>query len=178
MVRKLLTVLSTLSVMALTACNDGAPTATTDHVKAMKAVVRQAEELINARSYEDLTEVIAADYRRHSQATPGLEIASLDQFIAFLKQGAVSFPDDRAIFDVLVAEDDNVAFWGRYEGTNTGPGPFPPTGKSISIEMAGIHRIEDGKIAETWVTWDNTVMFTQLGLTTSPPDAGGGEHVP
>jgi hypothetical protein len=34
----------------------------------------------------------------------------------------------------------------------------------MEIDFAGVHRIEDGKIAETWVTWDNLVGLTQLGL--------------
>lgn len=173
--RLFIAILGTLSIVTLSACSDQPTAAMTASNAAMKAVVRKAESLINARNYEALTEVIAADYRRHSQATPGVDVSSLDEFITFLNQGAIAFPDDRALFDTLVAEGDKVAFWGRYEGTNTGPGPFPPTGKSISIEMAGIHRIENGKIAETWVTWDNTVMFTQLGLSTPPVAPPGSE---
>lgn len=173
MTHKFLTIPGAILILALAACNDQTPTAVSDHNEAMKAVVRQAETLINDRNYEALTEVIASDYRRHSQATPGIDVASLEEFVTFLKQGAIPFPDDRAVFDTLVAEDDRVAFWGHYEGTNTGPGPFPPTGKAISIEMAGIHRIKGGKIAETWVTWDNTAMFTQLGITMPPPAPPG-----
>lgn len=169
MTYKFITILGMISILTVTACGDLSPTTTSDHNEAMKAVVRQAEVLINDRNYEALAEVITADYSRHSQATPGIDVTSLEEFVDFLKQGSISFPDDRAIFDMLVAEGDRVAFWGRYEGTNTGPGAFPPTGKTLSIEMSGIHRIEDGKIAETWVTWDNTVMFTQLGLSQSDP---------
>lgn len=172
MTRNFITVLSTLAIMSLAACNDQPSITAASRNNAIKDIVRKAEVLINARSYDSLTDVFADDYRRHSQATPGINITNLKQFVTFLEQGAIAFPNDRAVFDKLVAEDNQVAFWGRYEGTNTGPGPFPPTGKSISIEMAGIHRIEDGKIAETWVTWDNVVMLTQLGI--SPDSSPGG----
>lgn len=47
-------------------------------------------------------------------------------------------------------------------------GPFPATGNEMEISFAGIHRIEDGKIAETWVTWDNLTALTQLGLWPPP----------
>jgi predicted ester cyclase len=160
--------LTALSFLTLVACEAPQPPAPSDQTEANKAVVMRATELINGRDYETLKEVIAEDYLRHSQATPGLEVTNIDQFVAFLKQGAVSFPDDKAIFKVLVAEGDLVAFWGNYEGTNTGPGPFPPTGQFASVEMAGIHRIEDGKIAETWVIWDNMAMFAQLGIQMAP----------
>lgn len=185
MPRKFLKTLSALCLFMLTSCEAPAPQSPPDQSDANKAVVMRATDLINARDYEALSEVFAADYLRQSQATPGLEVTNLDHFIAFLKQGAVSFPDDKAIFDVLVAEDDLVAFWGRYEGTNTGPGPFPPTGKAVSIEMAGLHRIANGKIAETWVIWDNMAMFSQLGIAMAPatpeqttPDQATPDQVP
>lgn len=168
MICRFLTILAALSLLVLAACEHSTSTAAPDHVKAVKAVVEQAADYINSRNYAALKDVIADDYRRHSQATPDIEVTSLEQFVTFLKQGAIAFPDDRVILDILVTEGDLVAFWGRYEGTNTGPGPFPPTGKSVSIEMAGIHRIENGKIAETWVTWDNRVMFSQLGIVMVP----------
>jgi len=77
------------------------------------------------------------------------------------------FSPDR--HDWIVAEGDLVAFYGVYEGTQTGQmGPFPPTGKKMLSEMAGVHRYEDGKIVETWVTWDNLVVLNQLGLFPLP----------
>jgi predicted ester cyclase len=54
----------------------------------------------------------------------------------------------------------------------TGPmGEFPPTGKSVESKFISIFRIEEGRIAELWVEWDNLAMFTQLGLF--PPGAQG-----
>jgi len=32
-----------------------------------------------------------------------------------------------------------------------------------------IQRIEDGKVAETWISWDNVTMLMQLGYF--PPQA-------
>ena len=37
------------------------------------------------------------------------------------------------------------------------------------IDSAGVFRIEDDKIAEIWVTWDNVAGLTQLGLLPPPP---------
>jgi predicted ester cyclase len=43
-------------------------------------------------------------------------------------------------------------------------GPFPATGRRMSITIIGMHRFESGKIAETWTSWDNVAALAQLGL--------------
>jgi predicted ester cyclase len=73
----------------------------------------------------------------------------------------------------MLAEDDLVAFWATYSGIQDGPmGPYPATGKRMELDFAGMHRIADDKIVETWVTWDNLTGLTQLGLfPPEPPEA-------
>jgi len=64
----------------------------------------------------------------------------------------------------MIAEGDYVAFYGTYSGTQKGPmGPFPASNKKASVDFSGIHRMENGKIAETWITWDNLSFLAQLG---------------
>ena len=47
--------------------------------------------------------------------------------------------------------------WGR-------TGPSPPTGKRIKFDFAGVLRVENDKLAEFWITWDNMTILGQLGL--------------
>ena len=47
-------------------------------------------------------------------------------------------------------------------------GPFPATGKPLSLAFHGILKIEDGKIAEIWVEWDNLGALMQLGHISMP----------
>jgi predicted ester cyclase len=50
-------------------------------------------------------------------------------------------------------------------------GPYPATGKRLELDVAGMHRIADGKIAESWLIWDNLTGLTQLGLfPPAPPE--------
>jgi predicted ester cyclase len=49
-------------------------------------------------------------------------------------------------------------------------GPFPASGKSFKATIIGIHRIANGKIAETWVAWDNVAWLTQLGHLPPPEE--------
>ena len=66
---------------------------------------------------------------------------------------------------MLVGEGDFVAWRSTGTGTQQGPmGPFPATGRRMSITIIGMHRFENGKIAETWTSWDNVAALGQLGL--------------
>ncbi len=42
-------------------------------------------------------------------------------------------------------------------------GPFPASGKRMSVEFSGVFRIEDGRIAELRLVWDNVYVLRQLG---------------
>ena len=91
-------------------------------------------------------------------------IESLDAFKDFIRNDRNAIPDQKLNVKMLVAEGDLVAFWATYTGTQTGQmGPFPPTGKSANLDFAGVHRVENGKVVETWVTWDNITVLGQLG---------------
>lgn len=139
-----------------------------DSKTANKELVRTCTKIISEQDYDRLDEFISRDYRRHCQATPDARIESLEDFKALLRGFDKSFSQVEVKLDMVVAEGDLVAFWGTYSGTQTGPmGPFPPTGRRMVSDMGGVHRISEGKIVETWVTWDNLSAFQQLGLSPS-----------
>ena len=121
-----------------------------------KEIATRMINAINDRNYALLDEVIAPDLVRHCQATPNLNIRSLDEFKEFLKVDLNTFPDSHITTEMLIAEGDMVAGYFTYSGTQEGAmGPFPPTNKKADLKYLGILRIEDGKIAEMWVEWDN-----------------------
>jgi predicted ester cyclase len=109
--------------------------------------------------------LLAPDFIRHCEATPEVSVRGCDDFKKFYEDTAASFPDQRMDLQIVVAEGDHVAFWGKFSGTQQGPmGPFPATGNRMESECAGIFRIDEGRIAELWVTWDNLASMAQLGL--------------
>ena len=57
-----------------------------------KVLVRRFGEAMNTRQYQLLDELVAPDFRRHCQATPEVDIRSLEQFRDFLRQDELSFP--------------------------------------------------------------------------------------
>ena len=136
-----------------------------DNLEQNKTLVMEAFAALDAGAIDDLDKYITADYVRHCQATPGVIIHSLEDFKALLQAWSHTYSDVETKVNVLIAEGDLVAFYGSFIATQIGPmGPFPATGKQMVSEFAGYHRITNGKISATWVTWDNLAALAQLGL--------------
>ena len=129
-----------------------------------KAVIRRFVEAWNDRQPEAFDEFIAPNVVRHCQATPAVEIRSLNQLKEFLRQDTATFPDSKQTIVHMVAEDNFVGVWATYEGTQRGPiGPLPASGARAQFDFGAVFRMADGKIAEWWVTWDNVTILQQLG---------------
>jgi len=97
---------------------------------------------------------------------------SREEFKKLQESFLVSMPDQKITIEMIIAEGDKVAAYATYSGTLTGPmGEFQPTGKSVESKFISIFRIEENRIAELWVEWDNLAMLTQLGLF-PPVDQG------
>ncbi len=129
-----------------------------------KAVILQFFDAWNNRQPEAFDELVAGNVIRHCEATPELDIRSLDQLKEFLRLDTEVFPDSVQTIKHLVAEGDLVALWVTYEGTQKGPmGPLPPSDARAKFDFGAMFRIDGGKIAEWWVTWDNMTVLRQLG---------------
>ncbi len=138
-------------------------------LEANKDLVRQFAETINAADWAAMGELLTEDFARHSQATAGPPVRSREEMIELQKAFLATAPDQRVTVHMLLAEDDKVAALATYSGTQTGPmGDFPATGRSMETQFLSIFRIEEGKIAELWVEWDNLAMLAQLGLFPPP----------
>ena len=152
--------LGLIFLLGILSCTDS----NIDLAQKNKEIVEKSFEVVANGDYEGMDSYIAEDYVRHCQATPELIIESLDAFKEFIRMDRLSIPDQKLNVKMLVAEGDLVAFWATYSGTQTGQmGPFPPTGKSAELDFSGVHRLENGKVVETWVTWDNITILSQLG---------------
>jgi len=142
----------------------------TDPLETNKELVRRFTAAANRNDAAALDEILAPGFIRHSQSTPEVDVRSVEDFKQFNDAGFATFPDGAAAITQMVAERDLVAFWGTYSGTQSGPmGPFPPSGRKMAVDMSGLFRIGEGRIAELWVVWDNMAVLGQLGL--SPPQA-------
>ena len=129
-----------------------------------KTLVGRVWEAMNTRQFEALDDLVVSDVIRHCEATPGVDVRSLEQFKDFMRRDAMTFPDSVQTIRHVVAEENLVSVWATYEGTQQGPmGPFPPTGRRARFDFAAVFRVDNGKIAEWWVTWDNVNVLRALG---------------
>ena len=138
-----------------------------------KSIVERFGEAINSGRLALLDELVAPHFVRHCQATPWVQISSLDSFKRFLEEDRAAVPDGQTTARFLIAEGEYVAMYGAYAGTHLGNwGPIPPSGKRFEIDIGAVFRIAGDKIAELWITWDNVALLTQIGHR--PPQANTG----
>ena len=65
----------------------------------------------------------------------------------------------------LFSTDDRVV--ARWTGSGTHVGEvngIPPTGRDVRVDAISIHRLRDGRIAETWEVWDTLTFLQQIGV--------------
>lgn len=129
-----------------------------------KSIIRQFLAAWNNRQADAFDALVAPNVVRHCPATPAVVVGNIGQLKEFMCQDTLVFPDSVQTVVHLVAEGDLVGLWATYEGTQRGPiGPLPASGIRASFPFAGIFRLENGKIAEWWVTWDNMAILSALG---------------
>lgn len=163
----------TIVCLALIGCAaTGTEETTMNRVQANKDIVRRVmEEGVNRGDRDVLRDALAPDYLRHSQATTAMqEIRGRDQMMEFFDATFSAFPDWHEEIELMLAEGDKVAYITTGTGTHEGAfGDIPATGQRVQIVNFIVHRLEDGKIAETWTGWDNLAFLMQVGLF-PPPD--------
>jgi steroid delta-isomerase-like uncharacterized protein len=141
------------------------------------ATIRYIHSEIAKGNIDVFDEILAPNYIRHCQAMPPdlHEMHGTEQLKAFVGDFISAVSDYSETFDVIVADSDKVAYVTTMKATQTGPmGGLPASGKTFECVNIIIQRFENGKIAETWVSWDNVAMLSQLGFFPPPmPDQPG-----
>ena len=92
------------------------------------------------------------------------ELISSEEVRQRTRSFRIAFPDLEVETLFLLAEDDLVA--GHFVGRGTHLGLFqgvPPTGRTWEARCTALYRVESGRIADAWVTWDHLSLMEQLG---------------
>ena len=133
--------------------------------EANRAVALEFQNIVSRHYLSALDRVIAPTMQMHDPASPPMPTPGPEGMRAFFGMYITAFPDIKSEEIHAVAEGDRVCLHWRCTGTNTGPlGPMPATGKKVDFQGMEVHRIADGKIQDTWVTWDKVGMLQQLGV--------------
>ena len=84
-----------------------------------------------------------------------------------------AFPDLRITHHEAIASGDRVAI--RWTADATHGGDYlgvPASGQRIHFEGLDFFHLQDGKIAELWIEYDNLGMMQQVGVISLPQIAG------
>jgi steroid delta-isomerase-like uncharacterized protein len=131
-----------------------------------EAVIRRFyEQMCNERKNDLAPELFAADHEMHDPQVPtATGPAGMAETVAVYQKGVEGHWGIEEIFST----DDRVVV--RWTGTGTHVAEvngIPPTNKSIRVDAITIHRMRDGKIAETWEVWDTLSFLQQIGVVPS-----------
>ena len=128
-----------------------------------EAVVRRFyEQMNNERKNELAPELFTADHRMHDPQAPCEDgPAGIAALVSVYQEGV----DGHWQIEDLFSTDDRVVVRWTGSGTHVGEvNGIPPTGKPIRVDAISIHRMADGKIAETWEVWDTLGFLQQIGV--------------
>jgi steroid delta-isomerase-like uncharacterized protein len=147
---------------------------------ANKEVVRHwVEDIANAKDLHACDQLIATEYTEHAAMPFGRPAPGRVPGPATVRQTAQfmnsMFPDMTYTIDAMIAEDDMVALRVTARGTHLGPigGVIPATGRTFVSTQSHWFRVEDGKLAEHWVTRDDLTTMLQLGVIHPPEPSRG-----
>ena len=122
----------------------------------------------NQGNFDGMDKFMAENTVRKAPASLNSDANNLSELKQVITDFRTSFPDAKVtITHVTFQGDRSYAQW-TFEGTNTGPGDFPPTGKSVSIQGASHAKYAEGKMVEELVFFDAMDMMGQLGLVPDP----------
>jgi steroid delta-isomerase-like uncharacterized protein len=135
-----------------------------------KALVRRFFESLGANDQATLNELLSADLVAHMPGMPGP--LSRELMLQGASASSAAFSDQHYTVEDQIAEDDKVTTRTTWQALHSA-GDFqgvPPTGKRVAASAISIERIQDGKIVERWLSYDQIGMMQQLGLI-PPPQA-------
>jgi steroid delta-isomerase-like uncharacterized protein len=131
------------------------------------------DEALNKGNLDLADKYFTSDYVVHIPSNPNLPRGP-GVFRQVIGMWRSAFPDWHMTIEELIAEGDKVANRFTTRGTHKAPlMGIPATGKQMTVRGMEIHRIADGKVAETWVCDDIPSIMQQLGIVAPPPISRG-----
>ena len=127
---------------------------------------RLIDEVFNQGRLDVADELISHDSVEHQRGGLGDGPEGVKRTAKMLR---AAFSDFSLTIGDIVVDGDKV--WARQRGGGTNDGSFlafPPTGKTVSIEVFDVVRIDNGLIVEHWGRPDQMGTLVGLGHVTLP----------
>ena len=145
-------------------------TDTNGHVVNAEIVSQLVEEVINGGNTRLLAHLVAPEHVTHD---PTGDLYGPEGVRIEIAGYRSALTDLRATTEVLVAEDDRIARRFTLEGTHSGAFlGIAPSGRPVTIGGIAIHRFADGRLVETWLSYDCLSLIRQLGAIEARPETG------
>jgi steroid delta-isomerase-like uncharacterized protein len=129
-----------------------------------KAIVRQLyEEVWNKRRLELVDEIISPSHALHD---PNLTDSAIgpEAYKRQVTRFVTAFPDLRFNVEDMFGEKDKLAVAWTISGTHKGEFMgIAPTNKKVSVDGITLNHIVNGKIMDSYISWDALGMMQQLG---------------
>lgn len=148
---------------------------TTDNreAKNIELVSEFHQRVLTEKDLDAVEDLLAADYVEHNPAFPDGVLSGRENLVAFWEGLFEAFPDLWIEEADAFADGDTVVT--RHVGRATHEGEFmdlEPTGREFEIDGIDVYRIEDGKLAESWISLDMLGMLQQLGAIPTEEEPG------
>jgi predicted ester cyclase len=135
-------------------------------LEANKAVVVRAWAAYDKGDVDGFAACLTDDWREYDGA--GNE-TRLDDEREAMAAHRVAFPDKRTEVEAIVAEGDLVSVMTHTTATHLGRYfDAAPAGKAVRIHEISLHRVRDGRIAQTWAEINGPGFYQQITGRPSP----------
>ncbi|HSM07196.1 MAG TPA: ester cyclase [Longimicrobiales bacterium] len=122
----------------------------------------------NQGDFSRLGDHLTGDSTRVSPPSFDSDAGNLEELKQVIRDFRTQFPDAHVeLRDRTEMGDVSISHW-TFTGTNTGPGDFPPTGRSVEIDGISVNHWQGEKIAQEEVYFDTMDFMSQLGLVEAP----------
>ncbi|MGA7670686.1 MAG: ester cyclase [Nitrolancea sp.] len=135
-------------------------------------LVHRFVEICNSKQFNDLDELLSADYVHHDPNLPPELQRGLPAYKQAITMMFGAFPDLIGSVEDVVSDGDKVVTRLRWQGTHLGDlMGIPASGNRVDFSMIEIQRVAGGKIVEGWAQFDAMGMMQQIGAMPSPQQA-------
>ncbi|ALG08670.1 ester cyclase [Kibdelosporangium phytohabitans] len=121
------------------------------------------EKVVNQGDLSIVYDLFASDYVAHKT---GMSLPrGPEAFKMSVRQWRDAFPDYRVVIEDVFESGDLVTSRYVAEGTHLGAlMGIPPSEKGFKITGTEVHRVADGKVAESWLADDIPRLLSDLGI--------------
>ena len=131
-------------------------------VEGNKALVRHFYQAFDGGRLNDFSEYVASNFVANVLGTTTLDWAGFERFADVFRS---AFPDNRHVFDHMVADDENVVTIGSYQGTHTEIfNGIAATNVALKLSVMHLDRVVGGRIVEHRGLANEHDFMQQLGV--------------